>query len=96
MQALQKRVKTQDQMLSELEGEHKFVMEYLEAKEDNYATMKDKLNVSKQQLSYIEKEKEKTFPDLHHFSSNHQMKTRDILTTFFTSTLIRLVEKPST
>ena len=89
MQVLQKKVRSQDRMLNEMKDECNLVMEHLKAKEDIYATIKGELDVSKQQLSDIEKKREKTLADLYHFSSNQQMKTGNILATLDTSGLIR-------
>ena len=88
MQALKRKVKSQDQMVNEMKDESNVVMEHLKAKEDIYATIKGELDVSKQQFSDIEKEREKTLADLYHLSSNHQMKIGDILATLDTSGLI--------
>ena len=64
-------------------------MEHQKAKEDIYATIKCELDVSKQQLSDIEKKREKTLTDLYHFSSNQQIKTGNLLATPETSCLAR-------
>lgn len=89
IQVLQKKVKSQDLMLNEMEGERNLVMDHLKAKEDIYAPIKRELDVSKQQLSDIVKKREKTLANLYHFSSNLQMKTCDILAILDTSGLIR-------
>ena len=96
MQVLQTKVKTQNRIFNEMEDEHGLVMEHLKAKEDIYATIKGELDESKQQLSDIEKEREKILADLCHFSSNQQMKTGDILATLVNSGLIRSPKKSST
>ena len=88
MQALKRKVKSQDQMVNEMKDESNVVMEHLKAKEDIYATIKGELDVSKQQFSDVEKEREKTLADLYHLSSNQQMKIGDILATLDTSGLI--------
>ena len=95
MQVLQRKVKTQERMFNEMEDERDLVVEHLKAKEDIYATIKCELDVSKQQLGDIEKEREKIIADLYHFSSNQQMKTVDILATLATSGLIRSPKKSS-
>ena len=95
MKVLQKKVKTQDRMFNELEDERDLVVEHLKAKEDIYDVIKGELDVSKQQLSDTEKEREKILADLYHFSSNQQMKTGDIAATLVTSGLIRSPKKPS-
>ena len=88
MQVLKRKVKSQDQILNEMKDESNLAMEHLKAKEDIYATIKGELDVSKQQFTDIEKEREKTLADLYHFSSNQQMKSGDILATLDTSSLI--------
>ena len=95
MKVLQKKVKTQDRMFNELEDERDLVVEHLKTKEDIYDVIKGELDVSKQQLSDTEKEREKILADLYHFSSNQQMKTGDIVATLVTSGLIRSPKKPS-
>ena len=95
IQVLQKKVKTEDRMLNEMKDECDLVMEHLKSKEVIYATINDDFVASKQQLNYIEKEREKALADLYHFSSNQQMKTGDILATLVTSGLIRSTKKTS-
>ena len=95
MQVLQKEVKTEDRILNEIADERDLVMEHFKSKEVIYATINDEFVASKQQLNYIEKEREKALGDLYHFSSNQQMKTGDILAALVTSGLIRLTKKTS-
>ena len=95
MQVLQKEVKTEDRILNEIADKRDLVMEHFKSKEVIYATINDEFIASKQQLNYIEKEREKALGDLYHFSSNQQMKTGDILAALVTSGLIRLTKKTS-
>lgn len=84
MQAIQEEVKTQDRMFNGMKDKGDLVMEHPKAKEEVYVTIKGDIDVSKQQLSDIEEEREKSLADLCQFSSNQQIKTGGILPTFVT------------
>ena len=95
MQALRNEINMQDEILNEMEEKWNLVMEHLKAKEDIYTPIKVKLDVSNRNLIYIEKEREKTLPDLYHFYSDQQTKTEDMLAVIHSSGLSKSAKKPS-